>query len=293
MTAKKVIGLDFGTLSARGVLIGLEDGELYGQAAYTYPHGVMDKQLPSGKVLPDGTALAHPDDYMEALTHCIRQLVEQSSPDEIVGIGIDATTYSMVPCQKNGQVMCSLAEYANEPMAYIKLWKHHGAQEQAHRIQQVHMQTGGIPAIERCGGRVNCEWALPKLLETYEAAPSMAKQVFRFCDLGEWLVWQLTGKPVNSVYSQSFKCMWAQDLGGPSEKALEMLLPGFSGVVREKLLGQPSTYESPCGVLRPDIARKLSLKPETVVAAPIGDGCAPGLYFCRAYPNALAISYSQ
>lgn len=291
MAVKKVIGLDFGTLSARGLLLGLEDGRVYAQSSYTYPHGVMDRQLPSGAALSEGSALAHPDDYIAAMTHCIRQLMNHADPDEIAGIGVDATTYSMVPCLENGQAMCQLPEYAEEPMAYIKLWKHHGAQSQASRIQQAHVQTGGIPAIGRCGGLVNCEWALPKMLETCELAPDMAEQTFRFCDLGEWLVWQLTGSPVNSLYSQGFKCMWAQDLGGPSDEALELLRPGFSRAVREKLLGHPASYELPCGKLCPEAAGTLGLNVGTAVASPIGDGSAPGLYFCLSHPKSLVISY--
>lgn len=228
---KKVIGLDFGTLSARGVLIGIEDGKVHSEVSYRYPHGVMDYSLPSGKLLSEGSALAHPDDYIAALFHCLRALVKDTAPGEIAGIGLDATTYSMVPCQSNGEAMASLPAYYDEPMAYIKLWKHHCAQSQASRIQQVQQQTGGIPAIARCGGKASCELALPKLLETCELAPALAEQTYRFCDLGEWLTWQLTGKPVNSMYSQGFKCFWAQDLGGPSSEAMELLRPGFSRVV--------------------------------------------------------------
>ena len=288
---KKVIGLDFGTLSARGVLIGIEDGKVYSEVSYRYPRGVMDYSLPSGKLLSEGSALAHPDDYIAALFHCLRALVKDTAPGEIAGIGLDATTYSMVPCQSNGEAMASLPAYYDEPMAYIKLWKHHCAQSQASRIQQVQQQTGGIPAIARCGGKASCELALPKLLETCELAPALAEQTYRFCDLGEWLTWQLTGKPVNSMYSQGFKCFWAQDLGGPSSEAMELLRPGFSRVVYDKLLGHPAPYDRPCGKLTPKAALLTGLEPGIPVAAPIGDGSAPGVYFCLNHPGTLAISY--
>lgn len=288
---KKVIGLDFGTLSARGVLIGVEDGTVFSEVSYRYPHGVMYHSLPSGKVLPEGSALAHPDDYIAALFHCLRTLAKNAAPGEIVGIGLDATTYSMVPCQSNGEAMASLPAYCDDSMAYIKLWKHHCAQPQAGRIQQVHQQTGGIPAVSRCGGKVSCELALPKLLETCELSPALAEQTYRFCDLGEWLTWQLTGKPVNSMYSQGFKCFWAQDLGAPSAEALELLHPDFSRVVYDKLLGKPATYDRPCGKLSPKAALLTGLEPGIPVAAPIGDGSAPGVYFCLNHPGTLAISY--
>ena len=160
---KKVIGLDFGTLSARGVLIGIEDGKVHSEVSYRYPHGVMDYSLPSGKLLSEGSALAHPDDYIAALFHCLRALVKDTAPGEIAGIGLDATTYSMVPCQSNGEAMASLPAYYDEPMAYIKLWKHHCAQSQASRIQQVQQQTGGIPGLSALLAQPNAALALEYL----------------------------------------------------------------------------------------------------------------------------------
>lgn len=289
--AKKVIGLDFGTLSARALLVGVEDGEVYAEASFSYPHGVLDTALPNGSPLPEDYALAHPADYLAALRHCVKAVMAGVDAEDVIGLGVDATTYSMVPCLENGEAMCLRPEFSGEPMAYIKLWKHHAAKPQAARLQALHTATGALSAIERCGGVINCEWALPKLLETYEKAPSLAERAYRFCDLGEWLVWQLTGKPVNSMYSLGFKCMWAPELAGPDAAALERLNPGFSKLVEEKLLGPPSSYNAPCGRLTESIAAELGLKPGTAVAAPIGDGSAPGVYFGLTHPKAITVTY--
>lgn len=288
---KKVIGLDFGTLSARAVLVGVENGQVFAETAYSYPHGVMDCSLPSGRTLPEGSAFAHPDDYIQALFSCLRTLSAAAGPGEIAGIGIDATTYSMVPCNENGEAMATLEKYQDEPMAYIKLWKHRGAQAQAGRLRDIQQSTGGFPAASRCGGQINCEQAVAKLLESCEQAPQMAEETFRFCDLGEWLTWQLTGQPVNSLYSLGFKCLWAQDLGGPDKKALEMLRSGFSRVVYDKLLGSPAPYGRPCGRLSDKAAQAAGTEPGIPISAPIGDGSAPGVYFCLNHPDTLVISY--
>ena len=50
--SKYAIGIDFGTLSARAVLVNLSSGEEIADATKEYTHGVMDKELPSGKKLP-------------------------------------------------------------------------------------------------------------------------------------------------------------------------------------------------------------------------------------------------
>ena len=38
---KYVIGLDYGTLSARAVIVGVHDGEVVSESVYAYPHGVL------------------------------------------------------------------------------------------------------------------------------------------------------------------------------------------------------------------------------------------------------------
>ena len=161
MREQVFIGLDFGTLSARAAVVSA-GGELRGEAVYAYPHGVITGALPTGEPLPEGYALAHAGDYREALRAVVRGAMDGVDPGDVAGLGIAATTYSMVPCLADGTALCERAEYAREPMAYIKLWKHHGAQDQAVRIQRVHEETGGLPVIARYGGAVNCEWSIPK-----------------------------------------------------------------------------------------------------------------------------------
>ena len=41
-----VVGVDFGTLSGRAVVVRARDGEELGTAVYTYPHAVIERLLP-------------------------------------------------------------------------------------------------------------------------------------------------------------------------------------------------------------------------------------------------------
>ena len=52
MKRQYVIGLDFGTLSARGVLLDAADGGMHAEACADYAHGVMETALPDGQTLP-------------------------------------------------------------------------------------------------------------------------------------------------------------------------------------------------------------------------------------------------
>ncbi|MCM3406089.1 ribulokinase, partial [Cytobacillus oceanisediminis] len=133
-----VVGLDFGTLSGRAVVVRASDGAEMGATVHEYPHGVMDRTLSAadGRKLPPDFALQDPADYLETLETIVRGAVKDAGvdPDHIVGIGLDVTSATVVAATKDGTPLCQLPEFRNEPHAWVKLWKHHGAQEQADRI---------------------------------------------------------------------------------------------------------------------------------------------------------------
>ena len=63
-----VIGVDYGTLSGRAVVVRVSDGAELGSAVLDYPHAVMDATLAStGATLPPDWALQVPADYVEVL----------------------------------------------------------------------------------------------------------------------------------------------------------------------------------------------------------------------------------
>ena len=66
-----VIGVDYGTLSGRALVVRVADGAELGTAVHEYAHGVLDQALPSGVPLPPDWALQHPDDYREVLRRAV------------------------------------------------------------------------------------------------------------------------------------------------------------------------------------------------------------------------------
>ena len=63
-----VMGVDFGTLSARAVVVRASDGAELGSGLGEYAHGSIERTLPSsGKQLPPDWALQDPADWLKAL----------------------------------------------------------------------------------------------------------------------------------------------------------------------------------------------------------------------------------
>jgi L-ribulokinase len=161
--AKYSIGVDYGTLSGRAVLLNIETGELVAQAVKEYTHGVMDKSLPSGRRLGEDWALQHPADYLEVLYETIPAILTSSGVQktDVIGISTDFTACTVLPVYKDGTPLCMTEKYEDEPNAYVKLWKHHAAQEQANRLNSIAEKRGEL-FLKRYGGRISSEWLVPK-----------------------------------------------------------------------------------------------------------------------------------
>ena len=91
--SKYAIGVDYGTLSGRAVLVDVKTGEELASSVYDYPHAVMDKNLPDGTPLGHDWALQDPQDYIDVLKHTIPQVLQESgiSNEDVIGIGTDFT----------------------------------------------------------------------------------------------------------------------------------------------------------------------------------------------------------
>jgi len=101
---KYTIGLDYGTLSGRAVLVDISDGTVLASAVYPYPHGVMDSALPDGTPLPHDWALQHPQDYLDVLDHTIPAVMQQAgvAKEDVIAIGLDVTSATVMPTDANG-----------------------------------------------------------------------------------------------------------------------------------------------------------------------------------------------
>lgn len=276
------LGFDYGTESVRVLVVDIKTGRVAGQASQAYSHGVIDDALPtSGAKLPPDYALQHPQDWLDALARASKAAMTQASADadQVVGIGVDFTSCTMLPAKADGTPLCLVDAYRNEPLAWPKLWKHHGAKTETARINDVARERKE-KWLARYGGTIGLEWFFPKTLETLVHAPRVYADADLFLEAGDWLVWQLVDGPfprcstanlTRSTCQAGYKAMWNAQTGYPSRDYFNAVNPKFADVVADKL---PGTLRSPgrkSGGLSEASAKLLGLRTGIPVSTSIID----------------------
>jgi L-ribulokinase len=235
-----VVGIDYGTLSGRVVVVRVSDGTELASAVHDYPHGVVDRTLPpelggTGEQLPPDWALQVPSDYVDVLKAAVPKAVAKAgiNPSQVVGIGTDFTACTVLPTLADGTPLSELPAYAGRPHAYTKLWKHHAAQPHADRINAVARERGE-EWLPRYGGLISSEWEFAKALQLLEEDPETYAATERWVEAADWIVWQLCGQYVRNACTAGYKGI-RQDGQYPSRSYLSALNPDFAGFVDEKL----------------------------------------------------------
>ncbi len=266
---KYVIGLDYGTLSARAVLVSVDRGEVAAESIY--PYGILNTISGGEEELPVDFALQEIDDYVEAMYETIRTVVKQSGcrAEDVIGIGIDATSSTFLPLTKSGTPLCKTEQFRTNPHAWLKLWKHHGAQEEADRMTE--LAAGRQEKfLMRCGGKVNAEWMLPKLTEIVLKAPDVYEAADNFMEVSDYLVFLLTGEMTRCMCHAGYKLLWNEEDAYPSEEFLRALHPNLSSL-KSKLKGREVQVGECAGRLTEEAAGRLGLREGTAVAASMID----------------------
>jgi L-ribulokinase len=233
-----VVGIDFGTLSGRALVVRVSDGAELGSAVHSYAHGVIESELPAtGAPLPPQWALQEPDDWLEVLRRAVPAalLVAGVAPEQVVGIATDFTASTPMPVLADGTPLCRVPGLEGRPHAYPKLWKHHAAQDQADRITALARERGE-PWLARYGGRISSEWEFAKALQVLEEDPEVYERTERWIEAADWIVWQLCGRETRSVCATGYKGIH-QDGRFPSEDYLRALDERFADFVAGKLAG--------------------------------------------------------
>jgi L-ribulokinase len=231
-----VIGVDFGTLSGRALVVRVGDGAELGTAVHEYRHAVMDRALAaSGAPLPAEWALQDPQDYRQVLRTAVPAAVDAAGidPREVIGIATDFTASTPMPVLADGTPLCELPDLRDRPHAYVKLWKHHAAQPHADRINAVASERAE-PWLARYGGSISSEWEYAKALQLLEEDPEIYARMDHWVEAADWIVWQLCDVYLRNACTAGYKGIW-QDGRYPSAAFEAALHPAFAGFAAEKL----------------------------------------------------------
>ncbi|TWT99049.1 ribulokinase [Neorhodopirellula pilleata] len=278
------LGLDFGTESARAVLIDTAGCEL-GIGSEHYQHGQILDALPGSNVrLPDRYALQSPGDWIRSAATATRQAIAASGIDvsRIVGIGVDFTSCTMLPTLRDSTPLCEIDTFARVALAWPKLWKHHGAIEQTDRMNDVAKQRNES-FLHRYGGTIGLEWFFPKLLETIENAPEVADAAEVWLEAGDWFVWKLVGCDADrlprSTCQAGYKALWSPEEGYASPDYLSAVHPKLAEAARSKMPGVMLSPGERAGSLSAEMAERFGLPAGIAVSAATIDAHAavPGV----------------
>ena len=261
------IGVDFGTESGRVLVLDAGSGEELGVSVVPYPSAVIDRELPStGERLPPDWALQDPDDWVKVLEGGIPAAVADAGvePGEIVGLGIDFTSCTVLPVTDDSTPLCRLDEFRERRHAWPKLWKHHAAQPVADRLNEVAAERDE-PFLSRYGGRISSEWYFPKLIEVWNEDREVYDACTAFIEATDWIIWHLTGSQVRQSATAGYKAMWSPEEGLPPTEYFEAAYPGFSDPA-EKLGTEFVPLGSKAGTLTAERAERLGLTEDVAVA---------------------------
>lgn len=273
MAKKYSVGIDYGTLSGRCVVVDVVNGAIVGESVWNYTNGVIDRELPGlGVKLGHDWALQDPNDYLLVLKKTVRRALAAAKvrPEQVIGLGTDFTGCTMLPIDKNGRPLCLDAKWRRNPHAWVKLWKHHAAQPQANRLNEIaaRRREKWLPLY---GGKISSEWLFPKIMQIVEEAPEVYDACDRIIEACDWITMVLTGAEKRSACAAGYKAIWSKRDGYPSKSFLRALNPRMENVVAEKLSCDVVPAGSFAGRLTKEGARLTGLCEGLPVAAGIFD----------------------
>ncbi|MBC8535219.1 ribulokinase [Feifania hominis] len=275
MSEKYSIGVDYGTKSARALLLNLNTGEELAVAEREYPHGVIDEVIPGVNIkLPVDWALELTDDFLEVFVETVSEVMRTSgvNPADVIGIGTDFTSCSILPIDENGTPLYKLERFKTHPHAYPKLWKHHAAQPEANRLNEIASERGE-DFMRYYGGKQNSEWMIPKVMQVLDEDEEVYNAADRFIECGDYLTMELTGKLLKSSSQAGYKSSWSKRTGFPSEAFFKALDPRMEHLASTKLRGDIGLIGDRVGGLKKEYADRVGLPEGVAVGVSIIDSC--------------------
>jgi len=266
---KYVIGLDYGSDSARAIVVNALTGETLATAVKYYPRWKEGKYCNPAI----NQYRQHPQDYIDVLEASVKEALAAcpaGTAEKVVGIAFDTTGSTPAFTDATGTPLALLPEFAENPNAMFVLWKDHTAIREAAEINRL-CGEWNIDYSAYEGGIYSSEWFWAKALHVLREDEHVRAKAYSIVEYCEWLPALITGVTksddiVRSRCACGHKAMWHEQWGGlPSEEFLTTLDPLLAGF-RSRLFEKTETADKPVGKLSPEWAERLGLTTEVVVA---------------------------
>ena len=284
-----VIGLDYGTDSARAIVVDAADGHVLASSVQGYPRWEKGLYCDARR----NQWRQHPLDYLEVLEGTVRDALSRcpaGTAERVAGIGFDTTGSTPCLTDRSGTPLALLPEFAEDPDAMFILWKDHTALLESEEINSA-CRAAVVDYTRYEGGSYSPEWFWSKILHALRSSSALAEKAWSAVECCEWLPAVLTGvtrseEIKRSRCAQGHKAMWHADWGGlPPEEFLAGIDPLLKGL-RARLFEGTQTADRPVGTLCPDWAARLGLSTSVVVSGGMLD-CHAGAVGAGVKPNTL------
>lgn len=270
MTRKKfVIGVDFGSDSARAIIMDTETGETVGQGMCEYARWMEGKYSDSRKSI----FRQHPLDYLEAFESCVKRALLEAGPEAAAGvkaIAVDTTGSTPAPVDEKGIPLALKDEFCSNPDAMFYMWKDHSAIEEAEEVNRI---FSGFEQEDytRFQGKYSSEWWWAKILHAKRTAPKVCEAAASWVEHSDWIPAVLTGKTapgelVRNACGAGHKALWHSDFGGlPSRNVLERVDPYFLQIA--DTYKAPVTAGTNIGTITEKWAQRLGLHTDVIIGS--------------------------
>lgn len=298
MQTAYVIGIDYGSDSARAIVADTASGSILSQGVAYYPRWKRGLyQHPVQAIFRQ-----HPQDYLDALEECVKTALSALSESQIariVGIGIDTTGSTPAPVDRDGVPLAMKPEFADCEDAMFHLWKDHAAQAEAQELDAL-FRTGGSRDYTVHQGTYSAEWFWAKILRTVRRNPAVRSAAWTWVEHCDWMIGLLTGNTnpetmYHSACAAGHKALWHSDWKGLPEDSVLEQADSYLCLVKARYGRAPEPAMLRAGSLCPEWARRLGLPAGIAVsgssfdahAGAVGAGIRPGTMVCTIGTSAV------
>ncbi len=238
------IGLDYGTNSARALVVDCADGREIGTAVVDYPSGNQGILLKSSD---HHLARQSPADYVFALEKATRLALEAAraaepsfSNDQVVGIGMDGTGSSPLPVDATNSPLASDPKFTGKSqrpvLALERPHQHSGSREPSPKSpRKLRPQY-----LAKIGGTYSSEWFWAKIWHCLKVDPAVFDAAYSWVELADFIPAVLAGvtdprEIRRGVCMAGHKALYAEDWGGLPDKEFLTALDPKLAALRDRL----------------------------------------------------------